>query len=77
MLIGRIKKNSFVRVTMQNQQILAGQLVACDEVMNVLLENTVEFKWNQRTRNWQKRQLGLCIIRGSSVSSISLRGKAD
>lgn len=68
----RIKKHANVRITLENQQILVGRLLACDEVMNTLVENTTEFKWSRVKRKWQRRPLGFCIIRGSSISYLSL-----
>jgi len=72
MLDQKLKKNSTVRVTLENQQVLAGRLLACDEVMNALMEETVEFKWNKKIKKWQKRKLGFCVIRGASVTSVSI-----
>jgi len=68
----KIKIHSFVRISLENQQILAGRLIACDDVMNALVEEAMEFKWNHRAQKWQKRHLGFCMIRGSSVSSVSI-----
>mmetsp|Transcript_19104 Transcript_19104/g.38964 ORF Transcript_19104/g.38964 Transcript_19104/m.38964 type:complete len:90 (+) Transcript_19104:440-709(+) len=67
-----IKKNSQVRILLEDQRVIEGQLVACDFHMNTLVKNSMEFKKTQKTHKWQKRILGLCIIRGDSITSISL-----
>jgi small nuclear ribonucleoprotein B and B' len=71
-----------VRVTMHDGRQLAGLLLAFDKFMNIVLADTEEFRRIKRRvttkaqadmqEEEQKRTLGLVILRGEQVISISI-----
>ena len=67
-----IRQNSHVRILLEDQRVIVGTLLACDPHMNTLVTSSIEFKKNFKKKQWQKRILGLCMIRGNSITSISL-----
>ncbi|PIA19453.1 hypothetical protein COEREDRAFT_78809 [Coemansia reversa NRRL 1564] len=75
--------NHRLRLTLADTRIVAGQMLAFDKHMNLVLSDCEEFRTikakskTQGTKNKMqqiKRTLGLVILRGESVVSISVEG---
>jgi small nuclear ribonucleoprotein (snRNP)-like protein len=62
LLQGCLKKT--VRVYLKNDMAYEGLLVECDEYMNILLENVVEYNGGERTR------YGKVLIRGNNIQYV-------
>ena len=61
-----------VRVVLQDKRIIEGLVLKCDLYMNTIISKSLEFRLNKISHKWEKRNIGLCIIRGNSISTISL-----
>lgn len=57
--------NKKITLLLKDSRLLEGKLVGFDDYMNMVLENTEE------TFNDEVRRLGMIIIRGNNVVSIS------
>ncbi|KAJ2726709.1 Small nuclear ribonucleoprotein-associated protein B [Coemansia sp. Benny D115] len=74
--------NHRLRLTLQDTRILTGQMLAFDKHMNMVLSDCEEFRTvkskadsKQKSKTHQiKRALGLVILRGESVISLSVDG---
>jgi small nuclear ribonucleoprotein (snRNP)-like protein len=56
--------NKTVRVYLKNDMAYEGLLVECDEYMNMLLENVVEYNGGERTK------YGKVLIRGNNIQYV-------
>ncbi|KAJ5895249.1 Sm-like ribonucleoprotein [Penicillium taxi] len=75
-----------MRVTLKDGRQLSGQMLAFDKHMNLVLDDTEEFRITRKhgkagpggetttIENEQKRVLGLIILRGAQVVSCSMEG---
>jgi small nuclear ribonucleoprotein (snRNP)-like protein len=61
-----------VRVVLQDRRIIEGSVLKCDLYMNTIISKSLEFRLNNISHKWEKRKIGLCVIRGNSISTISL-----
>ncbi|CEG66560.1 Putative Small nuclear ribonucleoprotein-associated protein [Rhizopus microsporus] len=74
--------NYRLRVTMSDSRVLTGQMLAFDKHMNLVLADCEEFRKikskaknsNNPTEQEMKRTLGLVILRGETIISISVDG---
>lgn len=64
--------NYRVRVMAKGERCYEGDLLACDEHMNVVLSDAEEFVMAGRK---QRRYLGLCVFRGCFVMGIDVISK--
>jgi small nuclear ribonucleoprotein (snRNP)-like protein len=60
------------RVLFQDSRMIEGFILKCDLYMNTVVSNSYEYRLNKNTNKWEKRKLGLCVIRGNSVVTITL-----
>ena len=65
-----------VRVTIGDRRVLVGTFIAFDKHLNVVLAETEEFRFIRATKSGEpdreiKRPLGLLIVRGDNIISIS------
>ena len=60
------------RIVFQDSRILEGYILKCDFHMNTLISNSIEYRLNSQDNKWKKRNIGLCVIRGNSISTISV-----
>lgn len=63
--------NHRVKITAKQDRYYEGDLLACDQYMNIVMSDTEEFSMVKSTR----RYLGLCVFRGSFVTSIDVVAK--
>ena len=68
----KIYRNNKVRIIFQDKRFIEGNLLKCDIHMNVLVLNSVEYRTNKKSQKWEKRAIGICVIRGNSIATISL-----
>lgn len=73
--------NYRLRITLSDSRILTGQMLAFDKHMNLVLADCEEFrkinktaKDNSAANLEQKRTLGLVILRGETIVSMSIDG---
>lgn len=73
--------NYRLRITLSDSRILTGQMLAFDKHMNLVLADCEEFrKINKKSKDnspdnlEQKRTLGLVILRGETIVSMSIDG---
>lgn len=74
--------NYRLRVTMSDSRVLTGQMLAFDKHMNLVLADCEEFRKikskaknsSNPTEQEMKRTLGLVILRGETIISISVDG---
>lgn len=72
--------NYRLRVTLNDSRQLVGQMLAFDRHMNLVLVDTLEFRRvkgpskHDELPKEMKRSLGLIVLRGESVISISVEG---
>ncbi|KAI9247833.1 hypothetical protein BY458DRAFT_526911 [Sporodiniella umbellata] len=69
--------NYRLRVTLSDSRLLTGQMLAFDKHMNLVLADCEEFrriKSKSSTEQEMKRTLGLIILRGETIISISIDG---
>ncbi|KAI8990938.1 hypothetical protein BDF20DRAFT_841773 [Mycotypha africana] len=73
--------NYRLRITLSDSRILTGQMLAFDKHMNLVLADCEEFrKINKKAKDTsaanleQKRTLGLVILRGETIVSMSIDG---
>jgi len=67
--------NYRMRITIQDSRVMIGQFMAFDKHMNIILGDTEEYRkvGGKRTeQREQKRSLGLCLIRGECIVSLSV-----
>jgi small nuclear ribonucleoprotein (snRNP)-like protein len=60
------------RIVFQDNKLIEGVIVKCDFHMNTIVKHSVEYRLNKKSKKWEKRDVGLCVIRGCSISTISL-----
>lgn len=63
--------NHRVKITAKHERSYEGDLLACDQHMNIVMSDTEEFNTAKNSR----RYLGLCVFRGSFVTSIDVIAK--
>lgn len=66
--------NSRVKVTLQDSRVFIGQLLAHDKHLNIVLADCEEFrllKRGNKTGESERRTLGMIVLRGEEVVSIS------
>ncbi|KAG1469544.1 hypothetical protein G6F56_003197 [Rhizopus delemar] len=69
--------NYRLRVTLSDSRLLTGHMLAFDKHMNLVLADCEEFrkiKSKSSTEQEMKRTLGLIILRGETIISISIDG---
>ena len=72
--------NYRMRIVMQDSRILVGQFLAFDRHMNLVLSGTEEFRKvipkgkSKSEEKEEKRVLGLILLRGEAVISLSVEG---
>ncbi len=66
-----ISNNKRVRIIFQDNRIIEGLLLACDFHMNTIIYKSVEYRLSKESKKWEKRKVGICIIRGNSIATIS------
>jgi len=75
-MIGK-KKNKTklsVKLVLDDSKILKGELIGIDKHMNIVLQQAKEFR-NTNINQWEARLLGVCLIRGDSITSFSFESK--
>ena len=65
------RKFKRVRIIFQDNRIIEGLLLACDFHMNTIISKSVEYRLSKESKKWEKRKVGICIIRGNSIATIS------
>lgn len=60
------------RIVFQDNKIIEGFVVKCDIHMNTIIKQSIEYRLNKKSKKWEKRDIGLCVVRGCSISTISL-----
>jgi small nuclear ribonucleoprotein (snRNP)-like protein len=60
------------KILLEDTRILCGKIIVCDNHMNTILANAKEIRKNEISCKWESRKLGLCIVRGKCIISISL-----
>ena len=60
------------RILFQDFRMIEGFILKCDLYMNTIVSKSIEYRLNKNTNKWEKRKLGLCVIRGNSVVTITL-----
>ncbi len=67
--------NYRIRVTIQDERVLIGTFLAFDKHMNLVLADTEEYSHvkskNKKNDKERKRSMGLVLLRGDSIVSIS------
>jgi small nuclear ribonucleoprotein B and B' len=71
--------NFRLRITLSDSRVLTGQMLAFDKHMNLVLADCEEFrklkaKAQGRPEREEKRTLGLVILRGEIIVSLSVDG---
>ena len=66
-----ISNNKRVHIIFQDNRIIEGLLLACDFHMNTIISKSVEYRLSKESKKWEKRKVGICIIRGNSIATIS------
>jgi small nuclear ribonucleoprotein B and B' len=71
--------NYKIRVTVQDRRDIIGQFMAFDKHMNLILGDAEEFrrvggKGKGKEEKIQKRTLGLVLLRGENIVSLSVEG---
>jgi len=59
------------KILLRDNRIIEGNLLRKEKNMNVLLKNSIEYRNNKFSKIWEKREIGVCIIRGSCIILIS------
>jgi small nuclear ribonucleoprotein B and B' len=73
--------NSRVRITLNDGQVILGQLLAFDKYMNMVVADCEEYRRTKNQKNsvdekQLKRSLGLIVLRGENIISCSQEGGA-
>lgn len=68
----KITKFKKVRIMFQDNRIIEGVILTCDSHMNTIVSKSVEYRISFSSKKWEKRKLGVCIIRGNNIATISL-----
>ena len=63
-----------LRVTLSDTRQITGQLLAFDVHMNLVLSDAQEYRTPKHSTHEEKRTLGLVILRGEWVISITVEG---
>lgn len=66
-----ISNNKRVRIIFQDNRIIEGIILTCDFHMNTIISKSVEYRLSKESKKWEKRKVGICIIRGNSIATIS------
>lgn len=68
--------NYRLRVTLSDGRNIVGQMIAFDKFMNLVLSEAEEFRRlkNSTADREEKRMLGLVVLRGDTIVSISVAG---
>jgi small nuclear ribonucleoprotein B and B' len=64
--------NYRIKVTIQDNRTFVGQLLAFDRHMNLVLADTQETRKLKDQERYEKRTLGLVVLRGDVIISISI-----
>lgn len=65
------KKKIFVKIMLEDLNIIKGELLGLDQHMNTILKKTKEFRYLNGKNVWESRFIGLVFIRGDSITSLS------
>ena len=65
-------KSKKARIILQDSKMVEGYIFKCDQNMNTIVSKSIEYRLNRRSNKWEKRKIGLCVIRGNSIATISL-----
>ena len=65
-------KSKKARISFQDSKMVEGYILKCDQNMNTIVSKSIEYRLNRRSNKWEKRKIGLCVIRGNSIATISL-----
>lgn len=65
-------KSKKARIIFQDSKMVEGYIFKCDQNMNTIVSKSIEYRLNRRSNKWEKRKIGLCVIRGNSIATISL-----
>lgn len=63
--------NSRVKVTLQDGRVFIGQLLAHDKHLNFVLADCEEFRLLKSGQGSERRTLGMIVLRGEEVISVS------
>ncbi|ELQ76243.1 U1 snRNP component [Trachipleistophora hominis] len=66
-----------VKVELEDKRSFTGNLLAVDEFLNIVLNETVEQRKYKNKKGYEIRNLGLCIFRGSKVIGIKTVGDSE
>jgi len=69
MIFNNITNGSKIKILLKNNKILKGFFLGCDTHTNIVLYKCIEYKL-ENSNIWKCRNIGLCVIRGSSVVCI-------
>eukprot|EP00871_Galdieria_phlegrea_P003783 jgi/Galph1/4405/GphlegSOOS_G3059.1 len=64
--------NYRLRVSLDDQRVIVGQLLAFDKHLNLVLNDCEEFRKLKKQDKEEKRALGLVLLRGESVISLTV-----
>lgn len=64
--------NCRLRVSLDDQRVIVGQLLAFDKHLNLVLNDCEEFRKLKKQDKEEKRALGLVLLRGESVISMTV-----
>ncbi|GJQ08688.1 hypothetical protein GpartN1_g1526.t1 [Galdieria partita] len=64
--------NYRLRVSLDDQRVIVGQLLAFDKHLNLVLNDCEEFRKLKKQDKEEKRALGLVLLRGESVISMTV-----
>ena len=61
-----------VRIMFQDNRMIEGIILTCDSHMNTVISKSVEYRISYISKKWEKRKLGVCVLRGNTIATISL-----
>ncbi|ELA48421.1 hypothetical protein VCUG_00030 [Vavraia culicis subsp. floridensis] len=59
-----------VKIELEDRRFFIGNLLAIDEFLNIVLNDTEEHRKYKNKKGYETRNLGLCVFRGSKVIGI-------
>lgn len=69
--------NQKVKIKLEDKRVYCGILLSVDDFLNIILDETEEYRKYKHKKGYENRKLGLCMFRGSRILHITTADNAE